>query len=96
MNTKIEVELKLTPDQLAEAFICWGSDEQARFLNLIGEHFKKADFNAELQCCYMVNDIAKSGRDFVYTVANFLKVRGIPSGSPKEDTLINHYECHGI
>ena len=96
MKTKIEVELDLTPDQLAEAFISWGDDEQSEFLNLIGTHFKQADFNAEMQCCILADRINKDGRDFIYTIANFVKVRGISCGSPKEGTLINSYECDGV
>ena len=59
---KTEIDVNLTSDQLAEMFICWGDDEQARFINLIGEHFKKADFNAELQCCCLANGINKLGK----------------------------------
>ena len=93
---KTEIEIDLTPNQLAELFVQWGSDEQANLLNLIGEHFKKADFNSERQCCYLADDINKDGRDFLYTVANFVKVRGIPTGSPKENTLINSYDCDSL
>jgi len=81
---KIQIDVDLTPDQLAEAFISWGSDEQASFINLVGLHFKKANFNAEMQCCYLVDDINTNGRDFLYTLSNCMKVRGIPYGSPKE------------
>ena len=88
---KTEIEINLTPDQLAEAFIHWGSDKQAEFINLIGLHFKRADFDAESQCCYLAKDIDKDGRDFIYTVSNFVKVRGLPTGSPKERHLINYY-----
>ena len=88
---KQEIEIALTPDQLAEIFIHWGNDEQAEFINLIGEHFKKADFNAELQCCYMSDDIEKLGKDFIYTLANFLKVQKFTSKSPHYDRLINTY-----
>ncbi len=93
---KTEIERNLSPDDLAEVFIHWGSDEQANFLNLIGTHFKQADFDAEGQCCWLAEDVNKNGRDFVYTLANFIKVRGIPDSSPKLDALINHYECDSL
>jgi len=91
MHTSINVELNLTPDQLAEVFINWGSDEQANFFNLIGKHFKECDFNAELQCCYLADDINKHGKDFIFTVSNFVKCRGI-TNYEKSDVLINSYE----
>lgn len=87
----VNVKIFLTPDQLAEMFIFWSDGEQGKFLDLVGQHFKDAEFDAELQCCYLADNITKAGRDFIYTVANFLKVRGICSGSPKESTLINTY-----
>lgn len=93
---KTEIEVYLTPDDLAETFINLGSDEQANFLNLIGAHFKKADFNAEGQCCYIADDVNKDGRDFIYTVANFVKARGVSCGSPKEIVLLNYYDCDGL
>jgi hypothetical protein len=91
MRIPMELNAKatVTSKQLAEYFIGLGSDEQAEFLNLIGESFKKADFNAEMQCCWLAKDIDKNGRDFIYTVANFVKVRGV--SGPKVDTLINSY-----
>ncbi len=93
---KTEVEIDLTPDQLAEAFVNCGSDKQGRFLNLTGKYFRASGFNAEMQCRGIADYIEKDGRDFIYTVANFLKVRGIPCGSPKEDTLINSYDTKGL
>lgn len=90
------VEIDLTSDQIAEAFISMGSDEQAKFLNLIGKHFKAANFHAETQCLYLSEEIDKDGRDFIYTVANFLKARGIPCGAPKESALLNSYPCDGL
>lgn len=89
---KTQIEIEITPDQLAESFVNWRSDEQAKFFNLIGSHFKKAPFNAESQCCYLVDDINNDGKDFIFTVANFLKARGIPCGSPKENILLNFYK----
>lgn len=93
---KTEIEISLTPDQLAELYVHWDSSQQANFMNLIGRHFKDANFDAEWQCCYTAKDINKDGRDFIYTLANFIKVRGIPSGSPKEDVLINSYPCESL
>lgn len=96
MNIKAHVDIFLTPDQLAEAFISWGDGEQGKFLDLIGRHFKDSKFDAELQCCYLAGNVTKDGRDFIYTVANFLKVRGIPSSSPKLNQLIDSYDCDGL
>ena len=96
MELKQEVTLNITPEKMAAQYVRWGSDQQGRFLNLVGKAFKDANYDAETQVCYLVDDVNKDGRDFVYTVANFLKVRGIPCGSPKEDTLINSYPCGGI
>ena len=93
---KIKVDIKLTADQLAEVFVHSGSDEQAKFINLIGEHFKKSEFPAELQCCYMVDDINKSGKDFIYTLANFLKVQKFSDKSKHYDGLINTYDGDGL
>ncbi len=92
MNTKVEVEVVLTPDQLAEVFISWSDHEQGKFLNLIGKHFKESKFDAEMQCCHLADHVTKTGRDFIYTVANFIKVRGIPLNSPKLNPLINSYD----
>jgi len=89
---KKEIEINLTSNQLAEIFINWGNDEQARFINLIGEHFKQADFNAELQCCYISDEITKYGKNFIYTLANFLKVQKFKDSSPRFEMLINTYE----
>lgn len=86
-----EVEIDLTADDLAEIFISWGDDYQGAFINLIAEHFKKADFDAEMQCCYIASMINKDGKDFIYTLANFLKVEKFDYKSKKFDRLINTY-----
>lgn len=93
---KTEIEIDITPDQLAEMYITWDSKQQADFINLIGKHFKDANFDSELQCCYTAKDIDKNGRDFIYTLANFIKVRGVSSSSPKQNTLINSYPCESL
>ena len=92
MDYEIKSKIKITPEQLAEVFISWGDDEQAEFINLIGQSFKKADFDAELQCCYMSDRITKHGKDFIYTLANFLKVQKFTDKSPHFDRLINTFE----
>ncbi len=92
MDYETTIKIVLTSDQLAEVFIGWGNDEQAEFFNLIGQHFKEADFNAELQCCYISDDINKAGKDFIYTLANFIKVHKLPPNSPKINMLINSYD----
>ena len=89
---KQEIEINLSPDELAEMFIGWGDDDQAEFFNLIGKHFKQADFDAELQCCYMSDRIDKNGKDLIYTLANFIKVQKFTDKSPHFDRLINTYE----
>lgn len=96
MKTTVEIQLDITPDQLVKCFINWSGNKQANFLNKIGKHFKEADFNAETQCCSLSSDIDKNGRDFIYTLANYIKVRRIKCGSPKEDVLINYYETGGL
>jgi len=92
MQFKKEIEINTSPKDLAGVFINWGSDEQANFINLVGELFKKADFNAELQCCYVSDNITKFGRDFIYTMANFIKVKKFKDTSPHFNRLINTYD----
>lgn len=87
---KTQVEIFLTPDQLAQMFVNWGSDEQAQFLNLVGKHFRSVDWDAEMQACSMVQDIDNNGSAFIYTTANFLKSRGMIN-SPKFRQLIHTY-----
>lgn len=89
---KQEIEVNLTPDELAEMFIGWGDTDQAEFLNLIGKHFKKADFDSEFQCCLLSDHIDKDGKDLIYTLANFLKVQKFTDKSPHYDRLINTYD----
>ena len=91
MKYKTEIEVDISHSQLAEMFIGWGDDQQAGFFNLIGKHFKAAEFSAETQCCYISGEVDQNGKDFIYTLANFLKVQKIPCSSPKEATLLNSY-----
>ena len=93
MKTQVTVthEVDMTIDQLAELFINWDSRQQAEFLNKVGHHFRHADFPAEMQCAYMTDEIKKDGKDFIFTLANFLKCKGVPSSSPKWGKLLNHY-----
>lgn len=93
---KTYVEIHLSPNELANVFIEWGSDEQAKFINLVGKHFKGAGFDAELQCSYMSDEVNKDGKDFIFTLANFIKCQKIKPGSPHEGTLINSYETDGL
>ena len=96
MDYEIKTNIELTPDDLAEMYIGWGDDEQAEFINLIGKSFKEADFNAELQCCYMAGRITKPGKDFIYTLANFIRVQKFTDKSPHFDRLINTFETDGL
>jgi len=89
---KTEVDIDLTASELAEMFIGWDDYKQARFLNLVGEHFKQADFDAELQCCFISKHITKWGKDFFYTMTNFLKVQKFSDKSGHYDMLINTCE----
>lgn len=91
MEYETNIKVVLTPYQLAEIYIGWCDNEQAEFINLIGQHFKSAKFDAELQCCYLSDHIDKNGKDFIYTLANFIKVQKLPSNSPKINILINSY-----
>ena len=93
---KIEIEPNITHDQLATIFINWGSDEQANFLNIIGRQFKNADWNAEGQCCWIADDINKDGKDFLYTMSNFVKVQKFTMYSKHFGHLINTYETDGL
>jgi len=88
---KTTTEINLTPNQLAECFINWGSDEQGKFINLIGKHFKECDFNSNLQICYMSDHIDKYGKDFLYTISNFVKVQKFDSTSKHFNHLIESY-----
>jgi len=92
MDIEKKVAISLTASDLADVFISWGDDEQGTFINLIGEHFKKADFDAELQCCHMAERINKFGRDFIYTLANFIKVQKFTDKSPHYNRLINTFD----
>jgi hypothetical protein len=93
---KVEIDIDLTPDILAKMFVEWSDEEQANFLNLVGQSFKAADFSAETQCSYTADRINKDGRDFIFTLANFLKVRGVTGSSPKFGDLIDSYPTYGL
>ena len=92
MDLKKEIEVKLSANDLAEVFIHWDDHKQAEFINLVGLAFKRADFDAELQCCYISDQITKFGKDFIYTMANFIKVQKFTDKSPHFDRLINTFE----
>jgi len=89
---KTEINIDLSIDKLAEMFISWDDKKQANFINRVGFHFKHADFDAELQCCYMSDHITKLGKDFIYTMTNFLKVQKFTDKSKHFDMLINTCE----
>ncbi|ACL06281.1 hypothetical protein Dalk_4603 [Desulfatibacillum aliphaticivorans] len=86
-----QVEVNICPQEAAEIFSEWSDEDQAKFFSLIGERFRAAKWG-ETQTNYMADCIDKSGRDFIYTLANFMKVRGIPDTSPKYNKLICSYE----
>ncbi|GAH07671.1 unnamed protein product, partial [marine sediment metagenome] len=44
---KTEIDINLTPEQLAEMFIHWNDEKQASFINSIGLSFKRSDFDGE-------------------------------------------------
>ena len=91
MKYKTEIEIDITPDQLAEMFVCWSDCEQSEFINLIGHHFKKVSWHGEGQICSIAYKVDQIGKDFIYTLANFLKVTKIKCNSPKHNDLINAY-----
>ena len=93
---KTTIDVNLTPDDLAEMFIGWGSIEQADFFNLIGKHFKQADFDSEGQVCSISYKIKKNGKDFIFTLANFVKSATVPADSPHQEHLLNAYECDSL
>lgn len=86
---KTEIDIDLSIDELAEMFISWDDVKQADFISLVGKHFKKADFDSELQCCFMSKHITKFGKDFIYTLTNFLKVQKFTDKSLHYNMLIN-------
>jgi hypothetical protein len=88
---KTEVEIPIGPYEIAEIFINMDDHDQALVLNKIGKLFKKADFNAEMQCCAISDKITKSGKDFLYTMANFVKVQKFKGHEPHFGMLINTY-----
>ena len=92
MKTEMKIEVDLSPDDLAETFINWSDDEQGEFFNLVGKHFKESDFNSEMQVCALSDHIKKDGRDFIYTLANFIKVRFNPGNREKYNMLIDYYK----
>jgi len=89
---KVNIEIDLTPDDLANLFIECSSDEQGEFLNSVGKHFKRSDFDAELQHLIITDEINEDGKHFIYTLANFLKMQRISCGLSKEETFFNSYE----
>lgn len=95
MKTTMKIELDITPDKLAEVFVCWGSDEQANFLNLIGKHFKNADFHSEGQVCWIAGEINQEGKNFVLTLANFITAHG-QKNHDKINVLLDKYDHESI
>ena len=93
---KTEVEIDLSADDLAKIFVQWSSYEQGEFFNLIGKHFKIAKFSAQMQISYISDAISRDGRDFLFTLANFHKARGVSADSPKAIKLLNFYENLGL
>ena len=89
MKTCIEIDIKI--DDIVKDFVSSGSDEQALLFNSIGKAFKECDFNSELQFCYIVDNIDKDGKNFIFALANFLKARGM-TNSPKLDVMISAYD----
>jgi len=86
---KTEIDIDLSINDLAEMFIGWDDEKQAEFINMIGLCFKRADFDAEMQCCHMAEHITKLGKDFIYTMTNFLKVQKFSDTSKHFNMLIN-------
>ncbi|GAH03341.1 unnamed protein product, partial [marine sediment metagenome] len=43
-------------------------------------------------CCYMSDKITKHGKDFIYTMANFLRVQKFTDKSPHYNDLINTFD----
>ena len=95
MDYETTITVKLTAHQLAEIFITWGSREQGEFLSLVGAAFKSAPWDAESQCYFISHDIGKDGKDFVLTLANFIKAKGIKNDS-KVGVLLNSYGCDNL
>lgn len=92
MKFKKEISINLSAQTLADVFINWDSKKQSDFINLVGLSFKRADFDAELQCCYISDEITKFGKDFIYTLANFVKATKFLDSSPHFDRLITTYK----
>lgn len=93
---KKELEIEMTPSELAEVFVNWGDDEQAEFIDLIGAHFKAVDWDSQMQVLCMSKRLSRNASDFIFTAANFLKARGFDWNSPKYDWMINFYPCIGL
>ena len=80
----IRNDIEVLASELAKIFVDSGDDEQAEFINLIGKEFKQAKkrwksglfTSAEMQCCYLSNHINQDGKDFIYCLANFLRLKG--------------------
>lgn len=74
----------ITAEYLARMFVNAGDDEQSEFLNLVGKEFKQAKKRwekgpltaAEMQCCFLSEYINQDGKDFIYCLANFLRLAG--------------------
>jgi len=88
---KYASEIDVSMEEIFSTFVHSGSDDQAKFFNTIGKAFKESGYDFEMQYIGIVNDLNKDGKDFIYTLANFLKAKGMAS-SPKMETLLSSYE----
>jgi len=95
MRKKVTTEVDISSDELAKVFVHMGSDEQADFFNSIGKHFKSVGWDAEMQVCYISDDINKDGKDFIFTLANFIRAKGIDNPE-KVNTLLHGYKCDDL
>lgn len=70
---KREVEIILTTEEIAKAFIGMGSDDQAKFFNICAEEIKTWDAGLEFQMQYVTDDkiLTKEGRDVMRVIGEY-------------------------
>lgn len=82
-EAKLEIDVKVTPEMMAEAFWKMGSDEQARFFHALSKEIGGDQFHSECQWWYLDDELSKDGRDVLMSIAapqylNVLRVSGRP------------------
>jgi len=92
MSYKTQIEIDISPVELAKVFSQYGSDEQALFFSTVAEEFKNfPSCGGDMQFVYMAKDMGVKGKNWIYTLANYLKTKHIDVNAPKFDMLSKSY-----